>query len=116
MLSRILQENCDCGAITVGMWRSERTHTCGEKYESRKYSCGMVLEYSPNFGSIKEKYPCNKSKEAKEKFKKDIEEYETCLKIINQMPEGSRKKIALDRLEKPDDPSSPWKFYDSSPW
>lgn len=67
-LKHIKDEVCPhCGAQAVSEYKSERMHSNGTSEETRRFSCGCVLRYSPNFQEVTETEKCEESEIYKKK-------------------------------------------------
>lgn len=67
-LNNINQETCHhCGAQAVSEYKSEKMHCNGTSEETRRFACGCVLRYSPNFQEVTETEQCEESEIYKKK-------------------------------------------------
>lgn len=72
-------ENCsNCGAptttesVSVGIDGKINTHVNGGQWEQRKYACGKVVTFIPNFNCDEVSQPCSRdSKEVEKRMKQD---------------------------------------------
>lgn len=64
-----------------------REHIHGGKWEKRRFICGQVLEYSPNFRRTEESttYACQNNPELIEKLKKNESAKHSVLAFIDQL-------------------------------
>lgn len=98
-LHMLREEFCRCcNSHTVGI-SCERHHTNGEGFEERRFSCGCVIAWSPNFSRIEIKIKCPKDPERiakQQKQQKLLHE----LKVIveNSEVDVSFKKRIIDYL------------------
>ncbi len=60
-LNNINQDSCECGSRVVSETK-EHQHSNGEYNESRRFECGAVLRWSPNFRSLHNCEECPNSK------------------------------------------------------
>jgi hypothetical protein len=61
-LQMITQPVCaTCGAMAVTDHRDKQAHVNGKRRETREFACGARLEYSPNFGCVRDEKVCPKN-------------------------------------------------------
>lgn len=57
-----------CDSVQIDSRGKVIIHSNGELFETRKFSCKLVLEYIPNFRKTQQTSPCSNSKEVQEEI------------------------------------------------
>lgn len=98
-LNNINQETCHhCGAQAVSEYKSEKMHCNGTSEETRRFACGCVLRYSPNFQEVTETNECEKSQRFKEKETLKLERVDRTIRYMRKTLKMSKSEI-LESIE-----------------
>ena len=98
-LKHIKDEVCPhCGSQAVSEYKSERMHCNGTSEETRRFACGCVLRYSPNFQEVTETNECERSERYKKKESLMIERVERTIRYMRKTLKMSKSEI-LESIE-----------------
>lgn len=98
-LKYIRQKCCPiCSSQVVREYASPNFHTNGEREESRLFSCGHEIVYSPNFKKCRTEKPCPKDKTVLDRKRKKEEAGRKLYKYMKKMDlhEEDKNKMLRD--------------------
>ncbi len=93
-LDHINQENCHhCGAKATHEYKSEKMHCNGTSEETRRFACGCVLRYLPNFEEVTETNECERSERYKKKESLMVDRVERTIRYMRKTLRMTKSEI-----------------------